>query len=180
MYPPSVASESGAMSLFRPGFPLSAFVDCFWIHEGYSQSHVRERVLPTGTMDLIFAADSEGHFASSVAGPRSEFLELDTSRPYSAIGVHFKPGGGFPFFGVPGGELHNLSVALDAVWGRSATTISDRLWEAGTAHERFRILEDTLRENARDRFNRHPAVRYALDLIERSHGGRPVRDVVQN
>src|SRR5215469_11008366 len=170
MYPPSVASESGAMSLFRPGFPLSAFVDCFWIHEGYSQSHVRERVLPTGTMDLIFAADSEGHSASSVAGPRSAFLELDTSRPFSAIGVHFKPGGGSPFFGVPSHELLNQSVTLDLLWGRFATTIADRLWEGESPEQQFEILEEALLEKGRDRLVCHPAVQYAIDRFDRSRG----------
>ena len=75
-----------------PPFPLSEFIDCFWIHTHYCGPQACERVLPIGTMDLVFALDCDGRATSSIAGARSEFLELDTSRSFSAIGVHFKPG----------------------------------------------------------------------------------------
>jgi AraC-like DNA-binding protein len=130
-------------------------------------------------MDLVFAVNSEGRAASAVAGTRSGFLELDTSRPFSAIGVHFKPGGGSPFFGVPGGELRNQSVALDLLWGRFATTMADRLWEGESPERQFAMLADALLEKGRNRLVFHPAVQYAVDVIERSRGARPVNSVVE-
>lgn len=151
-----------------PPLPVSQFVDCFWIYSGYSPSHARERVLPTGAMDLVFAVDIEGRAASTITGARCDSLELDTSRPFNAIGVHFKPGGGAPFFGVPSNELRNRSVTLDLLWGRFATTIADRLWDAETPEEQFGILEGALLARSRDRLVFHPAVQYAVDLIERS------------
>lgn len=87
--------------------PLAPFIDCFWIHCGYRQPHSCERVLPTATADVIFALDSVGRARSSIAGPRTTFVDLETSRPFSAIGIHFKPGGASPFFGVPSGELRD-------------------------------------------------------------------------
>jgi AraC-like DNA-binding protein len=129
-------------------------------------------------MDIVFAVDSEGRAASSLAGARSDFLELDTSRPFSAIGVHFKPGGGSPFFGVPSSELRNQHVPLDLLWGRFAATIADRLWDADTSEEQFAILEDALLQRGRDRLAFHPAVQYAVDLIERSGGAHAVAKVV--
>jgi transcriptional regulator GlxA family with amidase domain len=104
---------------------------------------------------------------------------LDTSTPFSVIAVHFRPGGGFPFFGVPSTELHNRSVALDLVWGGYGASVRDRLWEANTAESRFRILEDALLSKTRDGFERHPAVRYALDVFDRSSGTRTVDALVQ-
>jgi AraC-like DNA-binding protein len=130
-------------------------------------------------MDLVFALDSEGRAASAVAGARSDFLELDTSRPFSAIGVHFKPGGGSPFFGVPSGELHNQSVTLDLLWGRFATTIADRLWESESHEQRFEIVEEALLEKGRNRLVFQPAVQYAVDLIDRSRGARSVNAVAE-
>jgi AraC-like DNA-binding protein len=174
-----MAEHSGPFHVCTPGPPLSDFVDVLWIFEDYVQPHTSERVLPTGTMELIFTLDADGRMASGVAGPRSEFLLLDTSRPFSVIGVHFKAGGGFPFFGVPSGELHNRAVTLDMVWGGYAATVRDRLWEAETPARRFRILHRALLDRACDRFDGHAAVRYALDLFERSNGARPVADVVQ-
>src|SRR5437879_2525988 len=91
-----------------PPFPLSQFVDCFWMQSGYVQPHPRERVVPTGAIDLVFALRAGGRASCAVAGARSQCIEIDTSTAFSAIGVHFKAGGGSRFFGMPGGELENV------------------------------------------------------------------------
>ena len=158
---------------------MSAFVDFLWTYEGYVPPHAHERLLPTGTTELVFTLNTAGEAAAGIAGPRSEFMVLETSRPFSAIAVHFRPGGGSPFFGLPSGELHNRLLTLDLVWGGYAGTIRDRLWEATTAGQRFRILEEALLTRARGSMERHPAVRYALDAFDGSPGERRVGDVVQ-
>ncbi len=164
----------------RPGSPLSDFVDCLWFYEGYVQPHARERVFPTGSMGLIFTVGADGRAGSWVAGARSESISLETSRPFSVIGVHFRPGGGFPFFSIPSNELHNHSVTLDTLWGeRHGASIRDSLWEADSAERRFDILERALLDNVRGQLDGHPAVRYALGLIHQSKGARPVSDIVQ-
>jgi AraC-like DNA-binding protein len=162
----------------RPGAALSGFVDFLWSYEGYGPPHARERLLPSGRMELVFTLDAGGRAAGWLAGPRSEFVVLDTSRPFSAIGVHFRPGGGFPFFAAPSCELHNCGVTLDQVWGGFAASVRDRLWEADTPARRFGILEDALLDRARGWAGGHPAVRYAVDAFERSKGARLVSDVV--
>jgi AraC-like DNA-binding protein len=130
-------------------------------------------------MDLVFALDSEGHTSSAVTGARSSFLEVDTSRPFSALGVHFKPGGGSPFFGVPTNELRNQNLTLDLLWGRIATAIADRLWEGESPEEQFKILEEALLERGRNRLALHQAVQYAVNVIDRSRGGRSVNSVAE-
>jgi hypothetical protein len=65
------------------------------------------------------------------------------------------------------------------VWDGYAASVRDRLWEANTAKNRFQILEEALLLKARHGFDRHPAVRYALDVFDRSNGARAVSDVVQ-
>ena len=168
-----------ASSFHRPPAPLSAFVDFFWIYEGYAARHDREQVMPGATLDVVFTHDVDGRAASAIAGARSESFLLDTSRPFSAIGIHFRPGGGFPFFNVPAGELHNLTVSLDTLWGRLAGDVSQRLWEATDHRDRFRILEGALLDRARGRFDRHAAVQHALALFDRSHGALAINEVVQ-
>jgi AraC-like DNA-binding protein len=167
-----------AFHLHTPQPPLSAFVDFFWIYEGYVAPHAREWLMPTATTELVFTLHADGRAASAVAGARSEGFALDTSRPFSVIAVHFRPGGGFPFFGVPAGELHNQTVTLDDAWGPSAACVRDQLWEADTPDERFRILERALFDSARRRLEAHAAVRYAVAQFDRSNGARPVSEVV--
>ena len=158
---------------------MAEFVDFLWTYDGYLPAQAQERLLPTATMELVFTLDAQGGIASGIAGPRSEFMMLPTIQPFSVIAVHFRPGGGFPFVGVPTSELHNDSVTLDAVWGRAAASIRDRLWEAGSPAQRFRILEHALLARVRGSFERHPAVSYALDAFDRSQGRRRISDVVQ-
>ena len=164
-------------SAYVPGPPLSDYVDLLWIYEGYAQPHDQERLLPTGAMDLVLSLDNDNCVGSAVSGARSEFAVLDTSRPFSLIGAHFKPGGGFPFFPPPAGELQNLGVPLDAVWGADANLVRAQLLEAKTPEARFRILERALVEKSSGRLRRHPAVRYALKAFEGARSARAVTEV---
>jgi AraC-like DNA-binding protein len=145
----------------------------------YSSLHARERVLPTGTPNLVFAVDSAGRAAATVVGPRSTFVELDTSRPFTAVGIQFKAGGSAPFFRCPAFELANRSVTLDLLWGRDADRLGDRLQHAPTVDQQFRILEHALIENSRGVLKRHAAVAYALRLSDRAQHTHTVADIVQ-
>ena len=162
-----------------PHGPLAAFVDFFWIYEAYAAPHAREHVMPTATLDAVFALDAKGRMSSGVAGARSEAFLLDTSQPFSAVGIRFRPGGGFPFFGVPAGDLHNQTVPLDALWGSLAARVGDQLWQRESPESRFRTLERALLERAGDRLDGHPAVAQAITLFETSNGAMPVDEVVQ-
>jgi hypothetical protein len=36
-----------------PRPPLSQFVNLLWLYEGYTQPHAKERILPTGEMQIV-------------------------------------------------------------------------------------------------------------------------------
>ena len=61
----------------------------------------------------------------------TSFVDYDPSQHASIMGVHFKPGGAFPFFGAVVGELAGTHVSLEELWGSSAVEF------AGTAMCRF-------------------------------------------
>src|SRR5438309_1041184 len=63
-----MAPDAGRFHRFAPGPPLSAFVDFLWISDGYAPPHARERLLPTGTMELVFTMDGEGPVADVLQG----------------------------------------------------------------------------------------------------------------
>ena len=167
------------MRRVTPGGPLSQFVDCIWVHEGFGGDHALERVLPTATTDLVFAYHPIcGTQCSIVTGPRSQSVELNTSQPFSACGVHFKPGGARPFVAVPADELHNRAVSLDTFWGEAAHTLEAQLWEATSLAQRLHVLEEALRTRITPAAV-NPAIGYAVDAIERSRGSRPITDITQ-
>jgi len=122
-----------------PGDPLSNFVELFWLFDRYAVPHAREQLLPGATTELVIdlRPAAQGSGSALVAGPHSEHSVLDTSEELSLLGVHFKSGGGFPFFGVPAGELHNLQVPLDVLWGARAAELRERVLAAPTADAKF-------------------------------------------
>ena len=168
-----------ATSLHIPQPPLSDYVSFLWLSESHAEPHTQERRLPTGTMDLVICLDEDDRMGSGLSGAHSKFFLLDTSRSFTMIGVVFKPGGGFPFVPMPAGELHNLGLPLDAVWGRYADAVRDQLLEAKTSEVRFRILERALLEKCAGLRAPHPAVGYALKEFEASAPSRSIADVTQ-
>jgi len=142
---------------------LSHLVDMIWFYENYDPPHNSERMLPSGTVEMVF--DLSGNEAV-VSGAHSVPAVLDTSQPFSVIGVHFKPGGAFPFFKPPVDELRNIVVPLQALWGNSACDVTELLIEAKTLPQRFNIIESALLNHAARYFNRHPAVDFALNQFE--------------
>lgn len=126
-----------------PKAPLGAFVELFWLYES-AVAHPAERLMPTGSMELVITLRAPKR-ELIVAGPYSRPALLDTSQPSLVIGAHFRPGGAFPFLRVPAGELHNLDVTLEDIWGaEAARLLHERLVAAPTPDAKFDILEQTM------------------------------------
>jgi len=160
--------------------PLADLVDIFWSYEAAVQPHAKERLLPTGTMELIVnlnedvvrVYDRRTMAAQTlpgaiIVGAASEFMVIDTADEISVFGVHFKPGGTLPLLGrIPANELRDQHVALEAVWGAAAAhELREQLLAAQSSRERFDVAERMLL--ARLDRARHPAVAYALRTIPR-------------
>jgi AraC-like DNA-binding protein len=165
-----------AFRLYVPRPPLSGAVDFLWWYEGSAGPHPEERLLPTGTMDLVISLDQDHRIGSVISGAHTAPMTLDTSRPFSVIAARFKPGGGFPFFGPPAGELQDLDVSLDTLWRRTASIVREQLLESKTPEAQFRVLERTLLAQSRGSLDPHPAVRHAVRAFEASPA-RSVRDI---
>ncbi len=148
--------------------PLAKFVDFLWLSEDYIQPHASERILPTGRMDLVVSLNDSRRMSDVVSGVQSAPTVLDTSRPLSVVGVRFRPGGGFPFFKMPAGELQDLSVPLDAIWGRDAQLLREQLLEAGDAQLRLGVLERFLIGRLGGAAEPHPAVAHSVRRFEGS------------
>lgn len=169
---------------YIPQPPLSSFVELFWFYDGYSPGpHKKERLMPDGSIELVINLNQdeariydrenlekcERFPGALVCGPHSSFFVIDTAQQASVIGVHFKPGGAFPFFKMPAIELHNLHVSLEDLWGHEAGLLRQRLLEACTAQMKFQVLEECLLAQAFRPLERHRAVDFALGLFRNIH-----------
>jgi AraC-like DNA-binding protein len=158
--------------------PLAGFVDFLWLAEGYAPEHDAERILPSGQMGLVLDLSGIGNTAGLVSGARASSFILDTSKPLSLLGVSFKAGGGYPFVGVPAGELQDLAVPLDTLWGSSAAELRGALLEANTVARRFQTVEKFLLDRLTRSVPRSPLVQFALQAFQNC-AGVAVGDVVE-
>jgi hypothetical protein len=173
---------------YIPRPPLNNFVELFWFYDGYSPGpHSKERLMPDGSVELVInlkeneariydrenLARCERLPGAILAGPHSRFFVIDTSQQASVIGIHFKPGGAFPFFKLPADELHNLHVSLEDLWGIEATLLRERLLEAPTPENKFQVIENCLLAQAFKPLERHRAVGFALGLFRNIHTAPP-------
>jgi len=160
----------------RPPAPrLAKLVEYVWASEG-APAHAKERIVPTGTLELlvnlvddqvrIYDAAGRSRWSSSagVSGAYRRPFSFDTRDNASVVGVHFRPGHAGVVLGVPPGELVDRHVDLEALWGRRARELRERLCAATTTHQRFAILEAELASRLDDR-RVHPVVTYALGAL---------------
>jgi AraC-like DNA-binding protein len=162
-----------------PTPPLDKLVEYVWASQG-APAHAQERIVPTGTLELfVNLVDGEGRIydaagrarwssgsGSGVAGAYRRPFMFDTRDDASVVGVHFRPGRAGAVLGVPPGELIDRHVELEALWGRRARELRERLCAAATTEQRFAILEAELVSRL-DQRKVHPAVGYALDSLAR-------------
>jgi AraC-like DNA-binding protein len=155
-------------------------------HFADAPPHRAARLLPAGTLELVFDLDDDQiriqhggcvrrYAGAVVSGAYRSYFATDTRMPTSRVGVHFRPGGAWMFLGVPPGELADTHVDLSALWGERGVELREQLRAAATPGLRFDILERALLERfARGRAG-HLAVPRAIAALE--GGGVRVADV---
>jgi AraC-like DNA-binding protein len=177
---------------YRPGPPLNEFVDYFWLIQG-GQTPRLEKILPCGMFELVVnLKNDEIHIHNGDQSERSQrfsgaVFSGTYSRPFvcnalqheAIMGVHFKAGGAFPFLNANASELTDTHVNLFDLWGRSGLELRERLCLAATAQQRFRIMEQSLREHLRHYPNRQGHMKLALTMFANGGNGALVRDVAR-
>ncbi|HJS58549.1 MAG TPA: helix-turn-helix domain-containing protein [Vicinamibacteria bacterium] len=145
----------------RPSEPYRDSVECVWIVEGASS--VRgpcETIVPDGCAELIlhlgerFAGGFGGALVTQpraiLVGPLSRpFLVSRPRGPILTLGVRFRPGGLRAYLHAPVHELAEIASDGRAVFGRSAASLAEALFEARDDAARLRLVEDFLGERRR-------------------------------
>jgi AraC-like DNA-binding protein len=170
-----------------PSPPLDTYIDYFYYLDG-SMPYRREKVLPTGWLDLevnlgdaiqIYDASGTKSVATCVdswwVGVWSTYGTVEWPLSIQLIGIHFKPGGAYPFLKFPLSELHNQIVSADVILGHYAADLRERLYDAPIIQARFALLEQLLLAHLGEVPHELKAVRYAVAEITRQHGTLSIR-----
>ena len=178
----------------RPRPPLDACVDLLWSVDAPRGPHRLERVLPTGTAQLVvnLASDrinaydcrsgrSRGTGPGTVlAGPRSTVGLIDGDAQYQIVGACIVAGGLPMLVPVPAHEVAECDVPLDLLWDRrTVERLRDMLLGATSAVARLDVLEAALIDRLHFR-SLHPAVACALDTFTRRASVARIDQVVRD
>jgi AraC-like DNA-binding protein len=90
-------------------------------------------------------------FEALVSGFHTQPAVIQHDGDQRGVQLHLTPAGARALFGLPSGALVSTIVPLDAVWGRTATELVERLGEAATWDERFAAIDRVLTRAAAGR-----------------------------
>lgn len=166
-----------------PAPSLRPFVRTLWYARVPGLTHRRERVLPSGRVQVIlnlardFLTDCP-HDApeqkippSLVVGGRSIYEIVATADLADLIGIVFEPGGFPPFAGDTADLFANRTFSLEGVWGQPARELRDRLREIASPSERLVCLEQWLVARFGEQLHcssLHPSVSFTLQWVDQS------------
>jgi AraC-like DNA-binding protein len=166
---------------FVPPPPFDAFIAGIWYWEGDPAAHRREAITASCNMGLLvdLSRDALGYYRGenysehtriapiAIHGAHAEPFAIDAYQP-RIMGVEFKPGGAYPFFGPAALEFLDAHIPLEFVWGAAARRLYDRLVQAPTPEDKARILLGALAKAAPRDLALHPAVLLALQAFDRA------------
>ncbi|MCC2672322.1 MAG: hypothetical protein K0Q72_4794 [Armatimonadetes bacterium] len=167
-----------------PAPPLDAFISRLWCCSD-APAHPRERILPSGTMELVVNLRNDEirvydpahpnrcrrYSGALLSGAYSRYFVIDPHVHASIIGVHFRAGGAAPFLGLPAGEVADTHLDLEALWGKSALELREQLCLASDPQARFTLLEEALLARLPSAERNHHCVPAALQALDAAGDG---------
>ena len=172
---------------YIPSHPLSDYIYDLYYMDGCAP-YPRLKVFPMPVSHLILnlgddfrwhrsaqAGDGAICTGSCWVGLWSEHYRVDWPSSVRFFGVHFKPGGAYPFLQFPQSELHNRVVALDAIWGEFAAELGERLDAALPIRRGLALLERLLLARLAESLPGLGVVQFAVEEIVRHTGSVSIR-----
>lgn len=137
-----------------------------------------EKLLPDGSVDLLIDLSetpkklfhnedgtSYTTFKKSwISGMKTDYILIDASVS-NMIGVHFKPGGCYPFVDFPMAELNNATVEADCIWGNEIHSIREAILHEPDIDKRFLIMENFMLQKDKGRMDNHVLVHYSVGQL---------------
>jgi AraC-like DNA-binding protein len=162
---------------FEPSPPFDALIENVWYWRGSDPGHAKDTIMASGRLGLFVNLNSdalswyggerygERNMLSGIAicGTHTRTFAIDAYQPHM-LGVQFKPGGAFAFFGGSAREFQDVHVSLGDIWGCDADRLHQRLVEAPTPNDKIALLFHEMARRYSEQAH-HPAVAIALQLF---------------
>ena len=176
---------------FVPPPPYDGFIETLWYWEGFDPGHAKDTIMASGRVgimvnlreDSLTWYDGERYGRRNripgiaVCGTHSTHFAIDAYQA-SNMGVQFRAGGAFAFFGGSARDFANAHVSLADIWGADARRLHQRLVQAPTPEEKIAILFRAVVGRFQER-ERHPAVSLALARLARAPHRTSIRAIAR-
>ena len=172
---------------YIPSAPLNTYIEDLYYLDGPAP-YPRQKVLPVASSNLminlgspfdVYRPDQAEPFITCTdswwTGIWSTYHSVDWPPNVQLFGAHFKPGRSYPFLQFPISEMNSQVVPLNAIWGRYAGEIRERLHAAPTIQSGFDLLEQLLVARLCEAPHGLDVVQYAIAEIAQHHGALPIR-----
>jgi len=173
-----------------PAPPLNRYIERLFYMEGWMPFR-QEKITPTPVLNLqinlggTLSMYNEDRITSPISlteswlgGLYGVHHSVNWTSYMRLYGARFKPNGAHPFLDFPLSEVYNQVVPLDAVWGRWASQLWERLHHAPTFKAGLELFERLLRGRLRETTtlaNEQNIVEYAISTISQNQGTLSIR-----
>jgi len=128
---------------------------------------------PLDLVEMTHSSSGGARLSSFVAGLHDGYAVTEHHGDQRGIQVDLTPIGAGRLLGAPD-EVANECVALDDLLGPAARELTERLASTDDWAERFALVDRALLDRLEEAPDPDPAVAWAWDQLERSHGQVPV------
>lgn len=186
--PEALASSRVLLRPIPP--PLQPFVDHIWAVDA-QYGAPPQPVIADGAVDLIVRLGAAVHPVDSTAlapcmrqgeakayvlGPRLLPVFVQLMPATLLVGIRFRPGGAFPFFGTSLAEFTDCAIGLDTLWGRQNLPA---LAEHTSVNELLQALGLALLARLPRVAAPHPSVVTATTILKASAGQTSIQVVAR-
>jgi AraC-like DNA-binding protein len=172
---------------YLPAPPLNSYIDDLYYLDGPAP-YPRQKVLPVASSNLminlgdpfdVYKPDQAKPFITCTeswwVGIWNTYHSVDWPTCVRFFGVHFKPGGSYPFLQRPLSEITGQVVPLEAIWGSFAAEIRERLQAAPNIQAGFALFEQLLLARLCKIPDGLDVVQYAIAEFARHQGVLSIR-----
>lgn len=190
--PPPPGMSGFALTCRPPAAGLSCDVAEIIGYQEMHAAHFRQREAASLVAPLVIsfgdpflvalgrpAGDNDRH-ATFAAGLYAGPVFIDSFGGCSCVQVNFTPQGAYRFFGLPMSELADTMVPLDALLGRDAVRLRDRLGEEPDWNRRLDMVEAFVAARLCAAAPASPTVAAAYGAVLRSGGTAPVAAIAEH
>lgn len=140
---------------FEPSEKFQKYIENLIYFEGYTPEHSIEKIVPDGSMNLIFELDGflRHVFDNETLEPKLDFtkvwfsgvhrnlINISTHKNSSMFVIRFKPAGGYPFLTKPAYEFTDSVIPAEQIFGENIFELRNALLESEDADEKNEITE---------------------------------------